>query len=121
MEDLNGGRRKAIRQNAVEFLFQAQLAVGVLAEEVEGPSERVGGGLVAGDEDGDGFVAKLARAHRLAGLLIAGFHQHGEQVPGTRGDPMASPPLDGGIDKAVEGGDGLIEPDVLRRGERVGG
>ncbi len=47
-----------------------------------GPGEGVGGGLVAGQKDGQNLVAELPVAHALAGLLVAGFEQHREKVAG---------------------------------------
>ena len=52
----------------------------VLGQQVEGPGQQHCGGLVAGHEDGDHLVAQLLVGHSLACFLVAGLHQHSQQV-----------------------------------------
>ena len=50
-------------EDGVEFGVEFGFGFGVLAEEVPGPGEGVGYGLVAGEEDGEDFVADLLVGH----------------------------------------------------------
>ncbi len=54
-------------EDGVEFGVELCFDFGVLTEEVPGPGEAVGYGLVAGEEDGEDFVADLLVGH--AGML----------------------------------------------------
>ena len=54
----------------------------MVGEQVPGLGEGVGGGLVAGQEDGQHFVAKLPVAHAFACFLVADPEEHREQVAG---------------------------------------
>ncbi len=59
----------------MEFLFGLRM----LAEQIPGPGEGNGGGLVPGQQEGQDFVAQLAVGHAAA-IFVAGRHEHGEQV-----------------------------------------
>lgn len=54
-----GGGGQAVAEDAVEFFVEKLLFVGIAGEEPEGEGHGVGGGFVAGGEDGDGLVAQL--------------------------------------------------------------
>ena len=65
----------------VEFGFRA----GVLRQQVPGPGESVGDGLVAGEKDGEDFVANLGVIHAIfADGVFVDFvtrgDEHGEEV-----------------------------------------
>ena len=79
VRDIRGGGRPA-RQDLFDFLPHPPLDLRVAREQVEGPGERDGRRLVAGADEGDDLVAQLDVAEGLAGFLVAGQHEHGEQV-----------------------------------------
>lgn len=87
----------------VEFGFD----FGVLGDEGEEPGHGVGGGFVAGDEDGHDFVAKLLVGHAAAGFFFAGFEEHAEEVVALGGVLAAG--LDDAQDDAVHGFEGADE------------
>jgi len=71
---------------------------------------------VAGEEDGHRLVAQLAIVHRLAGLLVTGLDQHGEQVA-----PVARAPAPLGDHlqhHRVERGERATEAAVLAGGDQ---
>ena len=54
---------RAIAENRVELLVETRLDVGILRQQVPGPGQRVGRGLVAGEKDRDRLVAHLRVGH----------------------------------------------------------
>jgi hypothetical protein len=99
----------------VEFGFD----FGVLGEEIPGPGEGVGYGLVAGEEDGEDFVADLGVGHALglagAGLggLVGAGEEHGEEIAavGLSGGCGLAVFGDEAVDYGVEAGLGAAELD----------
>ncbi len=110
---------------------------GVLGEEIPGPGEGVGYGLVAGEEDGEDFVADLVVGHVLGcvcrwrsasvGFVGAG-EEHGEEVAfvgfavGGGFAVLADEAVDYGVEAGFgsaefgEAGDGEVE-EVFEAGE----
>jgi hypothetical protein len=117
---------RAGAEDGVEFGVEFGFDVGVLAEEVPGPGEGVGYGLVAGEKDGEDFVADLLVGHAgvLAGgvgLLVAAAEEHGEEIA-TVGFAafcgfamLVDEAVDGGVEAALgaaklhDAGDGEVE------------
>ncbi len=107
----------------MELGVEAGFDVGMPAQQVPGPRERVGRGFVAGEEECHRFVAGLLVAHAAAPFLVLGEEQHGEEIaPVFRG---AAPGLDQPIDRGIEPSPGLAKApggwqrDMLeQRGER---
>ena len=63
------------------FLMQALLPFGMERGEPQGEAQAVGGGLVAGEQKGEAFIAHLAIGHAAgAAFGIDGGKEHGEQV-----------------------------------------
>ena len=75
-----GGGGEAIADDGVDFGGEAGILFGILGQQEPGPGQGVGGGFVAGEEEGHDFVAELAVGH--AGLIdfVAGGDELGEQV-----------------------------------------
>ena len=72
-------------QDVVEFGVEAGFGFGILAEAVPGPGQGVGNGFVAGEEDGEDFVADLLVVHAFGSadgvfVFVAGGEKHGEEV-----------------------------------------
>ena len=59
LEILQGGR--VPRENGSQLLVQASLRLGMLSQQEPGPGERLGGGFVSREEDGDHFITHLLR------------------------------------------------------------
>ena len=57
----------------------------MLRQQIPGPGERISSGLVAGEKQGETFVAQLLVAHERRSALRNGFfilraEEHGEQI-----------------------------------------
>lgn len=86
--------------------MQPGFGLGVLREQVPGPGEGVGGGLVTGEEDGERLVADL-RIDECGAVLVARGDEHGEQVAGV--GPGGAVLGDEAVDDLVEAGAGAAE------------
>ena len=73
-------RRQPALQHAVDLGVQRRLDVGRAAEQVPGPGQRVGGRLVAGEEDRHRLVAHLLIGHPAAIVFVLRGEQHRQQV-----------------------------------------
>jgi hypothetical protein len=104
-------------ERGVEFGFDGVERVGVRGEQAECPRERAGGGLVAGEEEGDDVVADFLFGESGA-VFVAGFEQETEQVGAVGGGPAAF--VEHGADHVVYGGDGALETAVGGRGQPDG-
>ncbi len=71
-------------------------------DEPKQKGEGVGGGFVAGEQQGEGFVADLAVVHRAG--FVRGFEHHAEEI--VAGDSGGAALADHGEDHAIEGGEG---------------
>jgi hypothetical protein len=68
-------------EDCARFFVQALLPLGMKRGEPEREAEAVGGGLVAGEQEGEAFVAHLAIGHAAgAAFGIDGLEEHGEQI-----------------------------------------
>ena len=67
-------------EHRVELGVQPRFDLGMAREQDPRPGERVGGGLVAGQEQRDHLVAQLPIGHPAAALGVLGVEQHREQV-----------------------------------------
>ena len=70
----------AAAEDRVELGVELRLDLGVLRQQVPGPGQGVGRGLVAGHEEGHRLVAELAVGHPPAVVLVLGVQEHREQV-----------------------------------------
>jgi hypothetical protein len=77
------------------------LHVAVVGQQVQGPGELHGGGLVAGDEEGDELIAELLVGEGRA-IVVAGGEQAPEQVAPTL--PRRPAPADQVEEDRVQGG-----------------
>ncbi len=66
-----GGVWLAIAEDLADMFAERVLLCGILCEEVEGEGHCVGGGFMAGGEDGDGLVADLL-VGEAGGLVVGG-------------------------------------------------
>ena len=81
--------------------MQTRLGLRVLGEQVPSPRERVGGRLVAGEEDGHRLVAQLLVGHaRAVALVVLRVEEHGEEVAAVFAG--RAPLLDDAVDDGVE-------------------
>ena len=114
-------REAPVGHHDIELGAEAGGRFGVGGEVVEGPGERVGGGLVAGEQHGEHLVAELLVAHALP-LLVAGGHEEAEEVVvlhgvgAAAGDDVVHERVEraAGLAVAEGGGEGEVLP------ERVG-
>jgi len=72
------GLGEAIAADGSYLVAHTLLDFGMPGHLPERKGEGVGGGLVAGEEDGEGFVADLAVRHGAG--VVHGFEQHAEQI-----------------------------------------
>ena len=108
-------RGEPAAEDLVELAAQAAFDLAVLRQQVPRPRERVRRGLVAGQEDRHGLVAKLLVGHAPAvALLVLSHQEHGQQVPAVASLPSVV--LDQPVDDRVELSLGSPEPH--RRGDR---
>lgn len=99
---VDGGR--APRQYVVQLGFEPGAGRRGAGEQVQGPRQRRGGGLVTGGPEGDGLVAHLLGRQRPA-LLVAGREEPAEQVVAlVRVVGRAQPLLDEPVHLGVHGG-----------------
>ncbi len=92
----------------------------VLAEEVEGPGQRIAGGLVTGEKEGHQVVADLDVAELGAGLGVFGVEEALQQILLALA-AFAAAGRDHPRDEGVEGGDRALLPparDVQPAGDR---
>ena len=66
--------------NRVDLGQDALLPLRRAGEQIERPGQRLGGGLVAGGEEGQEIVDELLFRHRRAGLGVLRTRQPGQQV-----------------------------------------
>ena len=92
----------------VYFGFKSLAHGGMLGENVPGPGEGVGDGFVAGEEEGEGFVALLGGSE-AAGL------EAGKQVAGVGAGGV------GGVEGVGGGGEGLMGVVGISLSVRAGG
>ena len=85
-------------QDAVGFLLQPQLDLGVPGQQVAGPGDGVPGRLGARDHQRGDLVPELPAAHPGAGFLVAGPQQDRDQVAVVRARRLVA------VDDAVQQG-----------------
>ena len=95
-----GGTRAGVRRAPRRSLPRVAVAPRVLRQQIPRPRQRQRRRLLTGEQKRRDLDAELLVGHRLAGLLVARRHQHGEQVGAVgRG---ASALADDVIDRAAE-------------------
>ena len=74
--------RQSVRaEHGVDFGLHFHANIVVLGQEVPGPRQRVGGGLVPGEEEGHGLVPHFGIGQSLLGVLrILGRQQHRKEI-----------------------------------------
>ena len=87
-----GADRAAAPTTAPISASDALLPLRRAGEEIERPGQRLGGGLVAGGEEGHEIVDELLLRHRLAGLGVLRARQARQQVVALRGPRRAGAP-----------------------------
>ena len=78
-------------ENRVDLAVEPRLDVGILRQQVPGPGQRVGRGLVAGEKDRDRLVAHLRVGHLPA--VSFGVRGRDEKAQQIRAADRRSPPL----------------------------
>ena len=106
-------------EDGAGFFVELLLGFGVGGEEIEGEGEGVGGGLVAGEEDGDALVVDLLVGHLICRGLgvsggvfeVGGGEEHGEEVAAVGGAGWLGAALgDHAVDEGVEVELAALEP-----------
>jgi hypothetical protein len=70
-----GKARRSPAEHGLQLGVESLPDLGVAREQVPRPGQRVGRGLVSGEEDRHHLVAKLFIVHALAGFLVLGVEQ----------------------------------------------
>ena len=74
-------RRRRAPEHRIQLFVERRLDSRVLRQEIEGPRERHGGGLVSSQQDRHRLVAQLPVAHRArAAFVVARQEEHAEQI-----------------------------------------
>ena len=95
-----GGSGGSTVQARRQLLGEPRLDGGVRVEQIQGPGQGVGGGLVPGEQQGHHLVAHLRLVHPFAGLLVARGEQAIEEVAFARAG--APPSVDHRVHDAVQ-------------------
>ncbi len=106
-------------RTVVALVEELLLDVRVAGEEPEGEGEGVGGGLVAGEKDGEALVADLGVGHAGfsaggGGFGVGGGEEHAEEVAAVYG--VGATFADHAVDEGVELG--AAAADAAHGGER---
>jgi len=104
-------------EDGVEFGMKFFFDAGMLREEPPGPGEGAGGGLVAGKEESESFIAELLCGHAGAVFILC-LEKHGEEVAGVLRGLAAL--LDDAVDDLRELTNGAVGLEVAARREPLG-
>ncbi len=104
-------------EDGVELGLHGVAHGGVFGEELPGPAEADGGGLVPGEEEGHGLVAGLPGGHAAAAAFFAGGEEHAEEIGAGLAGGAAL--VDDAVDDVVEVFSGAEEAAVCGGGDEA--